>query len=698
METGSLKELVAIDRGRIGEEIYRLIVSLYPFCRSITGNGVRRTLALIGERIPLTVHEVPSGTKVFDWTVPPEWNIRDAYVKNAAGERVVDFGESNLHVLSYSTPVHATVSLQELREHLFTLPEYPDWIPYRTSYYRQNWGFCMSHARSLELGEGEYEVCIDASLEKGSLTYGECFIEGREPHEIVLSCHVCHPSLCNDNLSGVAVAAVLAAYLARLPLRYSYRFLFLPGTIGSITWLALNERNLSRVRHGLVLAGVGDAGGFTYKRSRRGDAEIDRAMVQALKDSGEEYAVVDFSPVGYDERQYCSPGINLPVGCLMRTPHGCYPEYHTSADNPGLVRPGSLAGAFALCASLLRVLEEDGRYISLSPKGEPQLGRRGLYPSTGGQGERKARELALMWVLNLSDGTLSLRGIAERSGLPFPMVRDAADLLQEHGLLREYPAQTPSRGETLQTGTEEGMASLKDKVAVITGASRGIGRAIALSLAKEGMVLCLTGRDAHALKEVAELARPMAAAVHCYQTDLTDEEEIRSFEQSIVRDLGRVHILIHSAGVFSMGLLEHSPVEELDRHYRVNVRAPYLLTQILLPLIKADRGQVVFINSSVAFGAKAAVSQYAAAKHALKAIADSLRAEVNASGVRVLSVYPGRTATPMQAAIHEEEGRTYRPERLLQPGDVAAVVVNALRLERTAELTDISMRPLSKLE
>jgi aminopeptidase-like protein len=414
--------------------LHRFAAELYPICRSITGDGMRRTLALIQHRIPLQLVEVPTGTPVFDWTVPKEWNIRDAYVKGPDGKRVGDFRQCNLHVLHYSTPVHATMPLSALQPHLFTLPERPDWIPYRTSYYQENWGFCLSHTQMLALEDGVYEVCIDSSLEDGHLTYGEYYVRGRSPDEVLLSCHACHPSLANDNLSGVSVATFLAQLLAGRDLHYSYRFLFLPGTIGAITWLARNRDTVRHIRHGLVLTCIGDAGGFHYKKSRRGNAEIDRAAAHVLRHSSDSHDILDFSPYGYDERQYCSPGFNLPIGCLMRSVWGTFPEYHTSADNLDFIRPPQLAESLRVCTAILDVLERNRRYRNQSPYGEPQLGRRNLYRSTGGDAigvDISAR----LWVLNLSDGEHSLLDIAERSGLPFSAISDAAALLCQNGLL-----------------------------------------------------------------------------------------------------------------------------------------------------------------------------------------------------------------------------------------------------------------------
>ncbi|MBV8378495.1 MAG: DUF4910 domain-containing protein [Verrucomicrobia bacterium] len=427
--------LKASDLVEEGREAYAAIKALYPICRSITGDGIRQSLRLLQNTVPLVLHEIPSGTPVFDWFVPKEWNIRDAYIKDDKGERVVDFQRSNLHVLNYSLPVRRKMSLTELRPHLFTLPETPDWIPYRTSYYRETWGFCLSKTQLDRMEEGEYEVCIDSSLEPGYLTYGEYRIQGATEEEVLLSCHACHPSLCNDNLSGMTVAARLARFLKGVSLRYSYRLLWIPGTIGSITWLARNEDLLPRIKHGLVLSCVGDSGSFTYKRSRRRDAEVDQAVEHVLSHSGRKFEALDFVPYGYDERQYCSPGINLPVGCFMRTPNGRYPQYHTSADDLTLVSASSLGESLLQLLRVIQVFEENRRYLNLNPKCEPQLGRRGLYRQMGGIKDAGAREMAILWVLNLSDGQHDLLDIAIRSGLPFEQVSGVVDALKEAELL-----------------------------------------------------------------------------------------------------------------------------------------------------------------------------------------------------------------------------------------------------------------------
>lgn len=418
----------------IGVAIHSLAVELYPLCRSITGPGLRESLRILQRYVPLTIHEVPSGTPIFDWQVPQEWRIHDAYIQDPAGRRVVDFRRLNLHVLQYSVPVHRRMSLAELKPHLFSLPDHPQWVPYRTSYYRPAWGFCLSHEQLESLPDQEYEVCIDSELVDGSLSYGELILPGTSTAEVLISAHTCHPSLANDNLSGVAVAAFLARRLAETPRRFGYRFVFAPGTVGAIAWLSRNEDLLSRIRHGLVLSLLGDAGRSTYKKSRRGDATVDRAAAHVLEHSGHDYALLDFEPLGYDERQYCSPGIDLPVGCLMRTPPGRYPEYHSSADNLDLIRPESLADSLATCEAILRVLEQNRTFRNRNPKCEPQLGRRGLYRTTGGT-DFAQNERAMLWVLNLSDGQHTLLDIAHRAGLPFASVHTAAENLRQADLL-----------------------------------------------------------------------------------------------------------------------------------------------------------------------------------------------------------------------------------------------------------------------
>ena len=411
-----------------------LMGALNPICRSISGDGLRQSLGQLAAFLPLTTHEVATGTRAFDWIVPKEWNIRDAYIKDSAGRRVIDFQKNNLHVVNYSAPVNARMTLAELLPRLHSLPERPDWIPYRTSYYAESWGFCLSHRQLQGLVPDEYEVVIDSTLKDGAITYGECVLPGQSEEEFLISTHACHPSLANDNLSGIALAATLARILAPIPRRYTYRFLFVPGTIGAIAWLSQNQVTVKRVKHGLVLACAGDRGALNYKRSRRQSADIDRAVEHVLKTKGVPFAIREFSPYGYDERQYCSPGFNLPVGSFRRTPHGEYPEYHTSGDNLDFVSAPHLADSLATLLEAIDLLENDLRFVNLSPMGEPQLGRRGLVPSLGGK-TAKDDQLALLWVLNLSDGTNGVLDIAERSGLPFDAIRRAVDALTACGLL-----------------------------------------------------------------------------------------------------------------------------------------------------------------------------------------------------------------------------------------------------------------------
>ncbi len=413
--------------------MHALITDLFPICRSITGDGFRASLRRLSQVVPIVLNEVPTGTRVFDWTVPKEWNIRDAWIADSKGRRWVDFRASNLHVVSYSVPVRTKMSLADLKHRLHTLPDQPDLIPYRTTYYAEDWGFCLSQRVLDQLPEGEYEICIDSTLGPGHLTYGECLLPGAVDDEILISVHSCHPSLANDNLSGMAVAAFLAKRLSEQPRRHTFRFLFIPGTIGSITWLALHEREVRRIRHGLVLSCLGDPGPLTYKRSRGGTAPIDRATAYVLREQGAR-TVRDFLPYGYDERQYCSPGFDLPVGCLTRTPNGEFPEYHTSADNLDFVRSESLEDSLSKALAIIEVLEHDALYVNLNPKCEPQLGRRGLYDTKGGTAPPEF-QMAMLWVLNFSDGHHKLIDIAERCGLPFTTIRDAASALRDAGLL-----------------------------------------------------------------------------------------------------------------------------------------------------------------------------------------------------------------------------------------------------------------------
>ena len=440
----------------IGNEMYEMIEVLYPITRSITGEGVRKTLKIFQEHIDLEIHEVETGTRVFDWVVPEEWNINDAYIMNKNKEKIVDFKKSNIHVLQYSEKINKKIGLEELKKHIFTLPDQPDTIPYRTSFYNKNWGFCMSHNEFLKLNDKEYSVNISSEHKNGSLTYGEFLIRGESKDEILISTYVCHPSLCNDNLSGPVMSLFLAKYLAKQKLHYSIRFLFIPETIGAITWLAKNEDKIKNIKHGLVATCLGDSGNSTYKKSRDGDNIIDEIVEEVLIESGKPYKIMDYWPSGSDERQYCSPGFNLPVGSLMRTPYDMFDEYHTSDDNLSFMNKESLADSFLKYMSVIKKLEKnfgmqkpmkilkekkstenDQVFKNLIPKCEPQLGKRKIYDNVGGMKKQDSLEQkkAIQWILNLSDGRNSLRDIQNRSGLNYNILLDMTELLVKKQLL-----------------------------------------------------------------------------------------------------------------------------------------------------------------------------------------------------------------------------------------------------------------------
>jgi len=428
----ALARSILPDPATAGKAIHDRMAEMFPICRSISGEGLRETLRLVGQEVRLEIVETPTGTSVLDWTVPNEWNVRAARIEGPDGSRVVAFADSNLHVLNYSAPIDATMPLDELRKHLFTHLSDPNLIPYRTSYYVERWGFCMS-ARQLDaLAPGDYKIVVDSTLGPGAVSYGEAVFPGKTHDEVLLTTYACHPSLANDNLSGVALLTEVGRMLGAQPsLRYTYRLLWAPGTIGAICWLARNRDTVERVRHGLVVSCVGDPGPFTYKRSRRGDAEIDRVVAHVFRQKPGS-RVLDWFPYGGDERQFCSPGFDLPVGAFSRTPADQFPEYHSSADNLDFVRPEHLGASFETLLDVIDVLESNGAYTNLSPYGEPQLGKRGLYRGLGGG---SSEEMALLWVLSLSDGTNSLLEIAERSSIRFEDIRAAAERLEAHDLL-----------------------------------------------------------------------------------------------------------------------------------------------------------------------------------------------------------------------------------------------------------------------
>ncbi|MCI0564620.1 MAG: DUF4910 domain-containing protein [Nitrososphaera sp.] len=426
----------------INEAVYTSLINdllhrLFPICRSITGEGIRATLKIIQEHVPFDLIEVPSGTKVLDWEIPREWNIRDAYIKNAACERIVDFQKSNLQVVSYSLPVHCYMTLEELRPHLHTLPLQPNAIPYLTSYYQEDWGFCLTYNQYQALLDGEYEVCIDSSLEPGSLTLAEAVLPGETDQEVLFSTYCCHPSMANNELSGPIIVTLLYKYLASLGMRrYTYRFYYGPETIGVVAYLSLRGQHLKeKLVVGLVVTCCGDRGSFTYKRVRESKNMLDKAVIHSLKHSNVDFKVLPFFPTGSDERQYCSPGFNLPVGSLMRSMYGTYPEYHTSLDNLDFISIASLLETFRVYINVIYTLEHNRFYKNLKPFGEPRLGKYGLYHSLGGQKQQSQYTKQLRYLLNFSDTNHDLVDIADLLGQPIWECEAALNDLISVGLL-----------------------------------------------------------------------------------------------------------------------------------------------------------------------------------------------------------------------------------------------------------------------
>ena len=440
-------------------EIYSLMEDLFPICRSITGDGVRKSLKILKKIIGLNIFEVKTGTTIFDWEVPNEWNIKDAYVKDRNGKKIIDFKESNIHLVSYSIPINEKISLKDLKKHLHSLPKKPNSIPYVTSYYKKNWGFCLTDNKLKLMKDDYYNVKIDSSLISGSLTYGEYYKRGKISDEILISTYICHPSLCNDNISGVAVSAILAKILTKINTYYSYRFIFIPETIGAITWLSKNIKNISKIKHGLVITCVGNGNNLTYKKTRDGDSIIDNVVIETLEKSGKNFKIQEFYPFGSDERQFCSPGINLPVGVLMRTPYYEFKEYHTADDNLKIIKKKWLNDSLITLCKIISKLENEKNsenpknkkfielkhdtYLNLKPKCEPQLGKRKLYREISKQrlvdknDSENLKEMSIFWVLNFSDGMHSLEDISKKSELPLELLKKSAKILVEKKLLKK---------------------------------------------------------------------------------------------------------------------------------------------------------------------------------------------------------------------------------------------------------------------
>jgi aminopeptidase-like protein len=437
MSASGLFTAVSFDSSACGRLIEDLLQKLFPICRSITGEGLRSTLNILADQIPLQLIELPSGTKVFDWEIPDEWNIRDAFIKNVKGERVVDFQASNLHVVNYSIPVHRWIKLDELKSHLHSLPSQPDAIPYLTTYYRKNWGFCLTHDQYQNLPDGEYEVCIDSTLEPGSLTIAEAMLPGESDKEILFSTYCCHPSMANNELSGPIITTLLYKLLASFPKRYySYRFYYGVETIGALAYLSRRGDHLkNKLAGGLVVTCCGDRGQFTYKKARNPENILDKAILHTLRHSGVEFQVVSFFPTGSDERQYCSPGFDLPVGSLMRSMYGTYPEYHTSLDNLDFVSVETLLQTLAVYINCIYVLEHNRFYKNLKPFGEPMLSKYGLYHFIGAQKEHSRYTKQLRYILNFSDGQHDLVDIADLMALPIWECEGAVKDLMAAGLI-----------------------------------------------------------------------------------------------------------------------------------------------------------------------------------------------------------------------------------------------------------------------
>ena len=420
----------------LGLQMHQLMARLFPICRSITGDGVRETLRIISDIIPLTIQEVPTGTAAFDWAVPKEWNIRDAYIADENGNKIVDFRKNNLHVVGYSVPVDKWITLPELQEHLYSLPEQPNAIPYVTSYYKERWGFCISHDERAKLKDGKYHVYINSTLEEGSLTYGECLLKGETEQEVFLSTYVCHPSMANNEMSGPVVTAFIAKWLLSLPRKYTYRIIFIPETIGSITYLSRNLDTMKKnVLAGFNISCVVDDRAYSYVASRYENTLADKVASNVLSLKHPKFIKYSFLDRGSDERQYCSPGVDLPLVTLSRSKYGEYPEYHTSLDNLDIVTPEGLLGGYELIQDCINIIENN-RVFRVNCYGEPQLGKRGLYPNLSTKNSGASVE-TMMDFIAYADGNNDLLQISNIIRKPVREIVPIAEKLLEAGLLEE---------------------------------------------------------------------------------------------------------------------------------------------------------------------------------------------------------------------------------------------------------------------
>ncbi len=415
--------------------MHALLRKLFPICRSITGPGVRETLSILREHVPLSIYEVPTGAQAFDWEVPKEWRVREAYIDAPDGSRVVDFKDNNLHVVGYSIPVDAVLSLADLQSNLHSLPELPEAIPYVTSYYRETWGFCLAHKKRMRLKEGRYRVVIDSELISGSLTYGELIIPGSTDSEIFISTYICHPSMANNELSGPVVTTMLAKWLLSSPRKFTYRIVFIPETIGALVYLSRNLPEMKRkTRAGLNVTCIGDDRVYSFVPSRKGGTLADRAALCVLREDHPDFIEYSYLDRGSDERQYCSPGIDLPVVSVMRSKYREYPEYHTSLDDCELVTPSGLFGGYSVLKRAIELLERN-EFYETTCLGEPQLGKRGLYPTIGRRITLPAVRL-LLDILAYADGSNDLIDLKSILGVSLDELYQGVETLSRAGLLR----------------------------------------------------------------------------------------------------------------------------------------------------------------------------------------------------------------------------------------------------------------------